>query len=58
MDKNNISNADTLENNDDGRLGRLDENTLGYYRRVSETLSNTFDDEEDKGFNLNKCNID
>ena len=36
-----------------GRIGRLDENTLGYYRRVSDSLNNDFESAEDKGSNSN-----
>ena len=31
------------------RIGRLDEQTLGYYRRVSESLQEGFENDEDKG---------
>ncbi len=34
---------------EDKRVGRLDEQTLGYYRRVSETISQDFENAEDKG---------
>ena len=40
----------TFSNNDDGRVGRLDDNTQGYYRRVCETLETI--EEEEKGLNL------
>lgn len=36
-----------------GRLGRLDEETLGYYRRVSDTMKDGFEEQEDKG----KCKV-
>ena len=32
-----------------GRIGRLDEHTLGYYRRVSDTLKDGFESQEEKG---------
>lgn len=31
------------------RIGRLDNNTTGYYRRVADTLSEGFADSEQKG---------
>ena len=34
-----------------GRIGRLDEHTLGYYRRVSDSLEEGFESDEDKGMN-------
>ena len=33
-----------------GRKGRIDEHTLGYYRRVSETIKDGFKDPSEKGF--------
>ena len=33
----------------DGRIGRLDENTLSYYRRVQETLKEEFEGDEERG---------
>lgn len=33
------------------RIGRLDEQTLGYYRRVSDSMQEEFENEEDKGKN-------
>ena len=33
------------------KLGRLDEHTLGYYRRVASTLAEGFSDEEERGNN-------
>ena len=33
----------------DNRIGRLDHNTIGYYRRVNETLEEGFPDQEEKG---------
>ena len=32
-----------------GRIGRLDDQTMGYYRRVSDTLKEEFESPEDKG---------
>ena len=32
-----------------GRVGRLDEQTMGYYRRISDTLEGGFDTDEERG---------
>ena len=44
-----------------GRLGRLDEDTFGYYRRVSDVLIEKNDDAEDLGkindWLMNSCII-
>ena len=32
-----------------GRIGRLDEHTMGYYRRVSEKIQEGFENAEEKG---------
>ena len=32
-----------------GRVGRLDEQTMGYYRRISDTLQGGFDSDEERG---------
>ena len=32
-----------------GRVGRLDEQTMGYYRRISDTLEGGFDGDEERG---------
>ena len=34
-----------------GPIGRLDEHTLAYYRRVSDSLEEGFESDEDKGMN-------
>ena len=31
------------------RIGRLDEHTLSYYRRISHSLQEGFEDDEEKG---------
>ncbi|XP_033102657.1 nucleolar protein 9-like [Anneissia japonica] len=36
------------EGKPDGRVGRLDESTIGYYRRVSDTLKQGFEEEDEK----------
>ena len=36
---------------DGGRVGRLDEHTLGYYRRISHSFQEDFESDEDKGMN-------
>ena len=33
----------------DGRVGRLDEHTMGYYRRVADTIKDGFQDESERG---------
>ncbi|XP_072177553.1 nucleolar protein 9-like [Diadema setosum] len=35
-----------------GRVGRLDEHTMGYYRRVSEKIREGFEDDDEKGMFL------
>ena len=46
--------SDKFDKSDDKgkRIGRLDQQTLGYYRRVSETLVDDFPTVEEKGFIL------
>ena len=34
---------------DSGRIGRLDEDTMGYYRRVSEAITEGFPDKSEQG---------
>ena len=34
---------------DSGRVGRLEEHTMGYYRRVSDKIQEGFENEEEKG---------
>ncbi|XP_038070133.1 nucleolar protein 9-like isoform X1 [Patiria miniata] len=36
----------------DGRVGRLDEHTMGYYRRVADTIKDAFQDEAEQGLFL------
>ena len=40
---------DKFKGKPDGRIGRLDVHTLGYYRRVSDTLQEGFENADDKG---------
>ena len=35
-----------------GRIGRLDDDTMGYYRRVSETINEGFQDKTEQGKQL------
>jgi len=35
-----------------GRVGRLDEQTMGYYRRISDTLEGGFGSDEERGERL------
>ena len=32
-----------------GRIGRLEEHTLGYYRKVNEAIQGEFESDEDRG---------
>lgn len=43
--------SDKTKNEDDGtgRIGRLDEPTMGYYRRVSDKIQEGFENTEEKG---------
>ncbi len=38
-----------FDGRDDKRIGRLDEHTLGYYRRVANSLEEGFEEDDDKG---------